>query len=51
MHNFKTIKTFSYSTAIAIIRSRLEAEGIECFLKDEHTVDANPFYSSAIGGV
>src|SRR5690554_3755710 len=51
MENFRTIKTFTHSTEIIILRSRLEAEGIECFLKDEYTVDANPFYSNAIGGV
>lgn len=33
------------------MRGRLGAEGIECFLKDELTVAANPFLSNAVGGV
>lgn len=34
-----------------LLRTRLEAEGIRCFVADEHTVSANWFYSNAIGGV
>ncbi len=51
MNDFVTIMTFSHSIEITVLRSRLEADGIECFLKDEYTVDAHPFYSNAIGGV
>jgi hypothetical protein len=51
MDNFVTIKTFTYATEVAVIRGRLESEGIECFAQDELTVQANPFYSNAIGGV
>ena len=29
----------------------MESEGITCFVKDELTVQVNPFYSNAIGGV
>jgi hypothetical protein len=36
---------------VAVIRGRLESEGIACFVQDELTVQANPFYSNAIGGV
>ena len=45
-----TIKTFNMSHEAIIIRSMLEAEGIECFLKDELTVQVDPFYSNALGG-
>ncbi|HEY0029110.1 MAG TPA: DUF2007 domain-containing protein [Bacteroidia bacterium] len=48
---FVTIRTYSYPHEVAIIRGRLKSEGIECFVKDELTVQVNPFYSNAIGGV
>jgi len=51
MGDFVTIKTFTYATELAIIRGRLESEGIECFVKDELTIQMNPFYSNAIGGI
>ena len=51
LDKFVTIKTFTYPTEVAVIRGRLESEGIECFAQDELTVQANPFYSNAIGGV
>ncbi len=51
MNNFVTIKTFTYPYEIAIIRGRLESEGIECRVQDELTVQVDPFYSNAIGGL
>jgi hypothetical protein len=36
---------------LSVVRARLEASGIECRLLDEMTVQVNPFYSNAIGGV
>jgi hypothetical protein len=48
---FITVLTATYAYEIAIIRGRLESEGITCFVKDELTVQVNPFYSNAIGGV
>ena len=36
---------------LAVARSWLESEGVECYVKDELTVQVNPFYSNAIGGV
>lgn len=49
--NLITIMTFSYAHELAIIRGRLESDGIECFVKDELTAQVNPFYSNAIGGI
>ena len=49
--NFVTIKTFTYSHEISIVRGRLEAEDIECAVQDELMAQINPFYSNAIGGV
>lgn len=46
-----TVATFSQPLDSHLIRARLEAEGIPCFVADEFTVSANWFYSNAIGGV
>ncbi len=46
-----TIATFDQPTEAHIVKGRLEAEGIPCFLGDEHIVAAQPFYSVAVGGV
>ncbi len=51
MSNWVTIYTFSYPHEAAIIQGRLEADGIETFLKDELTVQTHNFYSNAIGGI
>ena len=48
---FKTIARFQYTTEAQIIKGRLEAEGIEVFLKDHLTIDTDPLVSNAIGGV
>ncbi|QEC51563.1 putative signal transducing protein [Anseongella ginsenosidimutans] len=34
-----------------LLKSRLESEGIPCFLFDEHLVNMNPLYSVAVGGI
>ncbi len=34
-----------------IIRTRLEANGVACFVADENTIGANPLYNQAVGGV
>jgi type III secretory pathway lipoprotein EscJ len=43
--------TFTYPMELAVLRTRLEADGIECLVLDELTVQANPLYSNAVGGV
>jgi len=48
---FITVLTVTFAPEVAIIRGRLESEGIICFVKDELTVQIQPFYSNAIGGV
>jgi predicted RNA-binding Zn-ribbon protein involved in translation (DUF1610 family) len=48
---FKTVLTFTYPSEMVVVRGRLEADGIECFVQDELTIQVNPFYSNAIGGV
>ncbi|EJF11245.1 DUF2007 domain-containing protein [Pontibacter sp. FD36] len=46
-----TVATFSQPTEAHILKGRLEAEGILCFLGDEQIIAAQPFYSLAVGGV
>lgn len=43
--------TFTQPIEFAVLRGKLEAEGIECRILDELTVQVNPFYSNAIGGI
>jgi hypothetical protein len=49
--NLITVATFSNAIDAHIIMGKLESEGIQCFLKDEHTVTANPMYEIAYGGI
>jgi hypothetical protein len=51
MDELITIATFGQAHELAVVRARLEWEGIPCYLKDEFTVQAHPFYSNAIGGI
>jgi hypothetical protein len=51
MVNLITVATFGQAHELAVVRARLEWEGIPCHLKDEFTVQAHPFYSNAIGGI
>lgn len=46
-----TLKTFDNPALAHIIRARLEANDIPCFLADEHIIGLNPLYNQAIGGV
>lgn len=50
-NTFKKIGQFQYSSEAYIYKGKLEAEGIEVFMRDNHTVDTDPFLSNAIGGV
>ena len=51
MDDLITIATFNLPHELGIIRARLESEGIECFVRDELTIQTDNFYSNAIGGV
>lgn len=46
-----TVKTFDNYFSANIILTRLEHDGIECYLKDENTVTLDPILTSAIGGI
>ena len=53
MNNEKiiTIYTFNLANEAAIVRGRLESEGIPCFIQNELISQVAPFYSNAFGGV
>jgi hypothetical protein len=46
-----TIASFSQPYEAQLARGTLEASGIESVLRDEHTVGADWFFSTALGGV
>jgi len=48
---FTLIGRFQYSSEATIYKGKIESEGIEVYMRDTATVDANPLYSNAIGGV
>src|ERR1700761_5028481 len=46
-----TLESYYDPMLAHIIRTRLEANGIPCFIADENTIGANPLYNQAVGGV
>jgi hypothetical protein len=46
-----TLAKFTFPTEAYPLITRLEEEGIECFLADENIVSVQPFLSNAVGGV
>ena len=48
---FETVAVFTYSSEAQIFKGRLESEGIEVFMADQHTINTDPLVSNAIGGV
>lgn len=51
MSSLITIKTFIYPHEMDVVRVYLESHGIDCFVKDELTVQAYHVFSPAVGGV
>lgn len=50
-NDFYTVAAFEYTADAQVMKGKFQSEGIEVFLKDEHTVDVDPLVSHAIGGV
>ncbi len=46
-----TIATFPDALKARIVKGRLEAEGILCFIADEHTITNQPYLTMIHGGV
>lgn len=51
MNKLITIATFNYGHELQVLKTILESEGIECFTKDENTINTDPLVTFAIGGV
>jgi Putative prokaryotic signal transducing protein len=51
MDRFVTIATYNYAYETIIPKAILESEGILCFVRDEHTMYIQPFFSSTGGGI
>lgn len=49
--NFKLVRSYQYSAEAQIFCGKLESEGVEVYLRDMNTVDSNPIWSNAVGGV
>ncbi len=49
--NFKLVRSFQYTSEAQIFSGKLESEGVEVYLRDNNTVDSNPIWSNAVGGV
>ncbi|AXG68501.1 hypothetical protein KORDIASMS9_00716 [Kordia sp. SMS9] len=50
-NDFYTVTTFEYTAEARVMQGKFMSEGIEVFLRDQYTVDVDPFVSNAIGGV
>jgi hypothetical protein len=48
---FTLLRRFQYTSEAMIYQGKLESQGIDVFLRDNNTVDSNPLYSNAVGGV
>ena len=48
---FRQVAIFQYSTEAFIYKGKLEANGVEVFMRDHLTIDTDPLISNAIGGV
>lgn len=49
--NLVTVKTFDNLTEAHILKTKLESEGIRCYMFDENIVALNPFYNIPVGGI
>jgi len=46
-----TVQIFDNPIEMHFLKSKLESEGIRCYVFDEHTVAINPLMSQGIGGI
>jgi len=46
-----TVAQFSSGMEAQLARTKLESEGIEAYVADEHMMSINPMYDFALGGV
>jgi hypothetical protein len=48
---FELLAAFDNYVEAHIVQSRLEDQGIRCWLKDEHTMTITPMLDFALGGI
>ena len=46
-----TARIFDNPIDAHLLKSKLESEGIYCYLRDEHTITIDPLVSNALGGI
>jgi len=46
-----TVRTFDNPIDAHMLKSKLESEGVSCYLQDEHTIAIDPLVSNALGGI
>ena len=46
-----TVQIFDNPVDLHLLRSKLDSEGIHCFVFDEHIVSLNPLFSNSVGGI
>ncbi len=46
-----TVARFSYLSEAHLVKTRIESEGIECYLQDENMVNLGWHYSNLMGGL
>jgi hypothetical protein len=51
MSDLVTVWSFSYQHQLLTIRAQMEAEGIKTYTHDELTIQIDPLFSNAIGGI
>jgi hypothetical protein len=51
MSKFQQIANCQYSYEAYLFKAKLESEGIEVFLQNEHSVNTDPVLSNSVGGV
>jgi hypothetical protein len=51
MENLETIFSSDSPVECYLIKSKLENEGVECFVFDDNIISVYPFLSNAVGGV
>jgi hypothetical protein len=51
MEQWIVVYTSTHASEVSVLQAFLSLHDIDCRLRDEHTIQAQPFYSTAIGGV
>ena len=46
-----TLKIFENPIDAHLLKTKLESEGIDCYLIDENTVSVMPLYNITVGGI